>query len=795
MDKDRKLMKFYFLGDDEVGLHYHQNIELFYVMSGELVVDIDDKSYHIKKGDIILINANKEHLVKGINLLGARFEIDFHLLAEHMGSMRLLFWCNSVVDKNAAYAELRSLLDQILKRYFEQDDQAALYLNALYFQALYVLTSNFLVKASDARLNIGDSNDRIRVMEIQNYVQANYQSKISLNDLAKRLYLSNAYLSKYIKRQTGMTFMEYLNNVRFFHAIDELLYSDKNITDIALDSGFPSSAAFGKAFRKVYGEAPSEYRKKIEDTQKQEKQKKDLTDEELKQMQKYLHLKEEEEAREADQKQCYVDIMKEAGELNAGFRAICIGEAYHILQSDVQMQLKDIQSAIGIKYVRIWNILSKKECFVSKEGHSFRKMDQVIDFLLENHMKPYMELGEKETAFMYSPDRFLKAGEDNSHYNWEMFQIIIPEFCMHLVNRYGVEEIETWYFEYWKNPEQDMISEEGNYYACFELIYRTLKGISSNIRVGGAGFILGYEYSSCKKIFETWKTRSAQPDFLSFYSYQYVAMEGDGQFYGRKSIDTSYMTNQLELMKEIMDQLGFQVPEIHFSEWNFTISNRNLLNDSCEQGAYVLKSCMEMNGNLDMMIYWHALDSYSDYFDSDKVLNGDSGIISRDGIHKPSFYAFRFMNKLKQKVLYQDEHSIVTADGGGRYVIACHNYKKLSSQYVFQDEDQIQFNELDNYTENSECLKLSIVLDSIPNGKYLIKTQYVNKEYGSAQDLWRHLLFETNLDWDELQYLKQNAIPKIDMYHSNVTDEKLELENTLMAQEIRLIEIQYYYTT
>ena len=83
------------------------------------------------------------------------------------------------------------------------------------------------MKADDSRLHMEDSQDRIRIQQIQNYIQANYQSQISLNDLADRLYLSNAYLSKYVKKHLGMTFMEYLNNVRLFHAVDELLYTKK----------------------------------------------------------------------------------------------------------------------------------------------------------------------------------------------------------------------------------------------------------------------------------------------------------------------------------------------------------------------------------------------------------------------------------------------------------------------------------------------------------------------------------------------------------------------------------------
>ena len=136
------------------------------------VAEYDEMVAACEENGVISMNGNEE-------LLGARFEIDFHLLAEYMESMQLLFWCNSVADKNAAYADLREVFDHILSRYFEKDEKSALDLQALYFQAAHILTSNFLVKADDTRLNMDDSQDRQRVRRIQNYIQANYQSQIS----------------------------------------------------------------------------------------------------------------------------------------------------------------------------------------------------------------------------------------------------------------------------------------------------------------------------------------------------------------------------------------------------------------------------------------------------------------------------------------------------------------------------------------------------------------------------------------------------------------------------------------
>ena len=796
MDTIRKLMQFHFIAQAETATHYHQNPEMFYVLRGNLDIKIDDKIYKMQRGDIVLINANKRHTVIGNEeLLGARFEIDFHLLAEYMGSMQLLFWCNTVADRNHAYSNLRRLLDRILTRYFEKDDKSALYLNALYFETLYVLTSNFLVKADDVRLNLEDSQDRMRIRQIQNYVQANYQSQISLNDLADKLYLSNAYLSKYIKKNLGMTFMEYLNNVRLFHAVDELMYSDKNLTHIAYDNGFPTSASFTKVFREIYNESPSEYRKKMQDEKEKDEKEKMLQQEEEQRILEYLKFRAQKENPQSTRKKEYI--------INAGnvkdtltdcSKAISIGDGYLLLQSEAQHQVEKIQKQTGVKYARIWNILSREYCFSEKEGYNFRRLDQVLDFLLDHHMKPYLEVGSKPSLFMYTPERSINIEKTKmDSYDFKTFSEITRELCVHLVNRYGVEELETWYFEYWNDPSLNITEPDGEYYQRFDLLYQTMKNYSEEISVGGAGFILGYETLVCKKIFPIWKAREIHPDFLSVCSFQYIALVEGGGRLGRKSIDSEYMLNQIEIMKNVMEETGFQIPEFHIDEWNFTISNRNVLNDSCEQGAYILKNCIEMNGAVDMMAYWHALDLYSDYYDTDTVLNGDSGLISRDGICKPSFYAFQFMNRLLPKVLEKNDHAIVTTNGRNRYVIACHNYKSLSSRYVFTDEDEIQLEDIEQYVEDIDPVKLNFTIQNVKDGKYLVKIYRVNRECGSVQDLWKNLDYSKGLMRDEVDYLKSSAIPGIEMKTIEVENGELCLTNNLEMQEIRLIDVQYRY--
>lgn len=444
-------------------------------------------------------------------------------------------------------------------------------------------------------------------------------------------------------------------------------------------------------------------------------------------------------------------------------------------------------------YARIWNLLSRENCFDEREGYNFRKLDLVLDFLTEHHMRPYIELGHKPELFMYTPERVVMEENDGELFDYDTFSGIIKALCMHLVNRYGVEEIEKWYFEYWNDPDLRMTEKEGMYYPYFEMIYRTLKEISPEIKVGGAGFILGYETPVCKEIFRIWKEREIHPDFLSFCSFQYIALVEFGQRYGKKSIDGHYMQNQLELIREVMEEVDFKVSELHIDEWNFTVSNRNVLNDSCGQGAYILKTCINMAGNVDLMAYWHGLDSYSEYYDSDAVLNGDSGMISRDGIRKPSFYAFYFLNKLQPHVMKKEENCIVTTNGRDRYVIACHNYKRLSPDYVFTEEDEILVEQQEQFIEDTNTLNLKLRLNHVKDGSYQVKIYYVNEKNGNAQEIWKKLGYTRRLAKDEVQYMKKRAVPSMEMKTVQVEGEILELENILMPQEIRLLDIRYRY--
>lgn len=797
MEKIREIVEFNIIHESNSEpreQHYHQNLDMLYVLDGSVDVVIDDKIYNLKKEDMILINSNKRHKFENSgNLLAIRFAIDYYLLSQTVGTTQMLFLCNSAADKNSAYDKLRHQMKEIIRYYYAQGQHDNCYLQALYYEMLHILIANFMVKTEEVKMLFDNSAEKERISEIQSYIQGHYQAAISLNDLAEQMYLTPAYLSKYIKKKFGMTFVEYLNNIRLFHAVDELIYTNKSLTHIAMDNGFSTSAAFNKSFKKVFNVSPGEYRKNSENRQRENADRQD--DEQGKE--KIISFIENEEAHAghftANQRLIQVDASAMKQNYVDKTRVINIGNIYMLLQQDAQNQLLELKNRLGITHVRVWNVFADEVCIREGGQHSFHKLDNVLDFLNDNDIKLYMELGQKPTLFMYAPERYINELKEEPPFEYDFYKELIRDLSVHLVNRYGIEEIETWYFEFWNNPKLQMGKPDGEYYRYFDMVYSTFKNISQDIRIGGPGLVLGYENELSKRVFKIWRQREIKPDFISFNAYQYVSFTDGNYTYGKKSLDKNYLINQVSLIKQEMAEANFSVKEFHLDEWNFTISNRNVICDSCEQAAYIMKNYIDMVGLVDVMCYWHGLDLYAEFYDTNTLLSGDAGLISRDGIKKPSFYAIEFMNRAHSKELKRGENAMLCTNGRGSFSIVCHNFKPLSENYLYIEEDMIQIRDIDHYLEDTEDLQLNFRLDNVQNGTYQIKTYYINPEYGSVQDLWKRLNLSNSMESEEIQFIKQHANPNMEMQQAEVTDGTLEIEYVLKATEVRFIEIKYQF--
>ncbi len=222
-----------------------------------------------------------------------------------------------------------------------------------------MLTNDFLLNKEDKIFKAEEHKFDDRKHKIAEYIRLNYDKPISLNELAKKLYLSNAYLSKYIKKQFGMSFIDYVNSVRLNYAVSQLLYSDKSVVRIAMDTGFASSAALNKVFKEKYNITPTLYRSQW----KNKENKSHNTVEEEKAIQKQVaqYYEKNKEEKQIDGKH-YEEVMvlnkSEVVVLEKNWnRMINVGAAADLLHSDMQQHILYLKQKLNFKYVRFWAIL------------------------------------------------------------------------------------------------------------------------------------------------------------------------------------------------------------------------------------------------------------------------------------------------------------------------------------------------------------------------------------------------------------------------------------------------------
>lgn len=801
------MIKFQFLTDKRMEKNNESNIVIFFILEGEIKLKLEDEGYELKKDDFIVINPEKNHSYIARNdVLIGKLSIDRIELKKLLKNSNVIFWCNSTLDDGEKYDEIRSVLKKICNYHYSNKNKSQLFLISLYYDFLSSLATNFLITEEDEHYSTIVHKNEERKQKIEDYIYENFDKEISLNDLSEKLYLSNAYLSKYIKKQFGMSFLECVNKVRLDHAIEGLIYSDKPVVRIAVDCGFSSSAAFNKAFKEKYNTTPSLYRVNWKgnlnkDKNKDEK-KEDLDNKLITYYQN--HMLENEEEYQILQRKVKVCNNGKA-DIDNKCKLINIGAAADLLHSDMQEHILRLKEKLGIRYVRFWDLYSS-EMFLNdhSEGkkYNFTKLNRIIDFLVNNGMIPYIELGVKTKKLIKKYKVLLyQKSEENIFKTKESLRYFIYMLVKNLINRYGIEEIKKWYFEYWR-IERDSdsclmadISDIEEYLDCFDIVAGEMRKYVPNIKIGGYGISLRYGEEDFKESLKMWQKRKEQPNFISLYCYPYPGEKGSSGKKPELSMDQNYVKNYICKSVKIIKDSGIKVDDIHISEWSFTVSNRNKLNDSCIKGAYLTKNIIDVIDleGIKMIGYWIGSDLFADFYDSSEFLNGSGGLLTRDGIEKPSYYAFNFINRLEGSIVKKGENYIVTSDGNGNYKIACHNFKNFNYQYCIKDEDELDIEIFNELLEDNSNMKIDFDFEVPKDGRYLIRIHSVSRKYGSIQDEWINMGKPEEITQEDISYLSRVTIPHISVKYIEARGNKLEFSVGIEANEINYIEITYLY--
>lgn len=781
--------------------HFHQEIELLFVLEGSLDVTIGSNVTHMEAEDILVINANKKHSLRGSeDILFARLYITYQLVSDIFQSTDIIFWCDSTKENSDRYEELRDTLKKLLNHYLSTQGGVVNFGHiALCYQVMDILAVHFLVKAGDKNIDLDKNKFENRIFQINNYMRANYNQAISLSDLAEQLYLSEGYLSRFFKKNYGMNFAAYLSNIRLYHAVEDLLYTDQPVTRIAYDNGFASVTLFNKAFKNAYGETPSEFRKKSKDKVNKEEQDKNkqVIEQRLEEFLRNDGLHREKQKIQEDVRTEFSVQTQEETKTFWG-DMINIGAAEDLLNSELREHLIYMKEALHFKYVRFWNIFSKEmliDLYGEGENYNFSRLDSILDFLVKYELKPHIELGMKPKRLQKNvQDVLLLEGTEDKFPDKDRWREILTAMIKHMIHRYGRAEVSSWRIELWfkESLEWNRANIE-NYYKLFDDTCEIIHKYCDKVKIGGCGFLLDrIGHMEEEEFLSKWKNQKHFPDFLTFlyYGYERDSILQDG--YSKRLTDSEGMLHRVSYIRKLITKIISEDYPIYITEWNLTISDRNYMNDTCFKGAYIVKNVLDCYGLCSGMALFQASDRTSEYYDSNEMLHGGTGIITKDMILKPAGFAFEFLNRLLPYYIGKKSNCLLTTDGHGNYGIICHNQKKLNYNYYLLPEDQVDKKNIWKYFEDRDSREIKIRLADVEDGIYQMKTYSINEQNGSVLDIWGELGYESELTRNDIKYFRRVCEPKLKIQKVEAKGGNLDINMTLAANEIAFIRLKWF---
>ena len=176
----KEKLKIEVLNTREEREHFHQDIELLFVLEGALEVRIGEQVISMKEEDLFVVNANKKHSLKGTeDILFARLFITYQLVSDIFESMNIIFWCDSTRSDNQRYDELRAAMKKLLNHYLSTQGGVSNFGHiALCYRVMDLLSVHFLVKSGDKEKLDDFDKFEDRISQINNYIRANYAQPI-----------------------------------------------------------------------------------------------------------------------------------------------------------------------------------------------------------------------------------------------------------------------------------------------------------------------------------------------------------------------------------------------------------------------------------------------------------------------------------------------------------------------------------------------------------------------------------------------------------------------------------------
>ncbi|HEY4787456.1 MAG TPA: glycoside hydrolase, partial [Bacteroidales bacterium] len=379
-----------------------------------------------------------------------------------------------------------------------------------------------------------------------------------------------------------------------------------------------------------------------------------------------------------------LDFAKVKGPFNTMFKeCVGAGRANEGLRADWQQQLALAKKECDFKYIRMHGLLTDdmgvyKEDRKGNPEYNFQYIDVLYDYILSIGMKPFVELGFMPAALASGNQTiFWWKGNVTPPKDCDKWEGLIRKLTEHFTERYGSDEVKTWYFEVWNEPNLSpgfWSGTQEEYFKLYKYSVQAIKSVNKDYKVGGpatAGAAWVPEMINfCSK-------NGLPLDFISTHAYG--VRQGFLDEFGttgtildknKWSVSGDILNSRRQIANSSMPNL-----ELHYTEWSSSYTPADPIHDSYHQAAYVLEKIKQVGNAPNSMSYWTFTDIFEEAGPRFTPFHGGFGLLNYQGIKKPSFSAYAFLNKLGETELTdKDSSSWACKNGKGDVQVLFWNF-------------------------------------------------------------------------------------------------------------------------
>ena len=373
---------------------------------------------------------------------------------------------------------------------------------------------------------------------------------------------------------------------------------------------------------------------------------------------------------------------------------LSISTASDILDAGNQTMLRTIQREVGFRYIHFHGLFddAMRVYGESENGApelNFSRIDAVIDFLLSVGLRPFVELS-------YMPGALALPDSRRAYYNQSVISLpsdtdrwvfLVRSFVRHLSARYGRREVASWPFALWNLPDSGELLGLGraeDYFGFYHATWHAVKGCIPEVRFFSPSCMAETAESGefIPAFLELCRQNDCLPDLFQFHFYPIqieAYSEGSARLTYRPS--PSALKESLDRVSRRLADLPGKFRTIHVTEWNASVSHRELLSDTAFQAAYITKNILENYDRFGSLCYWAITDPTSDGHIARELFHGGLGLFTYNGIKKASYHALCLLSRLGSEKLAAGEGYFITRSDEGWQIIL-YNYQHYSELYA-----------------------------------------------------------------------------------------------------------------